>query len=136
MDAAKVVMDYNYVTRLRNRNNQAEANPLWLSTREEAFNREDIITSQLDSVLLPLCDAGIDLPSGGSTGEYLPCTFLCSHPDRDLMARMLDLVEAFGAPTAYVVEATAWSTGFDPAAQRRGVAVVAHINRQVIAGLQ
>lgn len=57
MDTAKVVMDYNYVTRLRNRNNQAEANPLWLSTRDEAFNREAIITSQLDSVLLPLAGA-------------------------------------------------------------------------------
>lgn len=73
---------------------------------------------------MPLCDAGIDLHSGGTTGDYLPCTFLCTHPDRALMARMLDLVEAFGAPTAYVVESTAWSTGFDPIAHRRGVAFI------------
>jgi len=82
------------------------------------------IAHYVDSVLLPMCDAGIDLHSGGTTGEYLPCTFLCTHPDRALMARMLDLAEAFGAPTAYVVESTDWSTGFDPAAQRRGVAFI------------
>jgi len=78
----------------------------------------------VDSVLLPMCDAGIDLHSGGTTGEYLPCTFLCTYPDRDLMARMLDMVEAFGAPDAYVVEGTPWATGYDPAAQRRGVAFI------------
>ena len=82
------------------------------------------IAHYVDSVLLPMCDAGIDLHSGGTTGEYLPCSFLCTHPDRALMARMLDLAEAFGAPTAFVVEGTAWSTGFDPAAQRRGVAFI------------
>jgi predicted deacylase len=82
------------------------------------------IAHYVDSVLLPLCDAGIDLHSGGTTGEYLPCTFLCTHLDRALMARMLDMVEAFGAPYAYVVESAGWSTGFDPAAQRRGVAFI------------
>jgi predicted deacylase len=97
------------------------------------------IAHYVDSVLLPLCDAGIDLHSGGTTGEYLPCTFLCTHPDRTLMARMLDLVEAFGAPYAYVVEGAAWSTGFDPAAQRRGLAFIsaelaggASIDRQAL----
>ncbi len=82
------------------------------------------IAHYVDSVLLPMCDAGIDLHSGGTTGEYLPCTFLCTHPDRAFMARMLDLVEAFGAPYALVVEGTAWSTGFDPVAHRRGVAFI------------
>ena len=78
----------------------------------------------VDSILLPKCDAGIDLHSGGTTGEVLPCTFLCSHPDRTLMARMLDMVEAFGAPDVYVVEGADWSTGFDTVAQRRGVAFI------------
>ena len=82
----------------------------------------ETIAHFVDSVLLPMCDAGIDLHSGGTTGEVLPCTFLCSHPDRALMARMLDMVEAFGAPDVYVVEGSDWSTGFDTVAQRRGVA--------------
>lgn len=78
----------------------------------------------MDSNLLPLCDAGIDLHSGGTIGEVLPCTFLCSHPDRALMVRMLDMVEAFGAPDVYVVEGAAWATGFDTVAQRHGVAFI------------
>ncbi len=82
------------------------------------------IAHYLDSVLLPLCDAGIDLHSGGRIAEVLPCTFLCSYPDRDLMARMLDLVAAFAAPDVYVVEGSAWSTGFDTVAQRRRVAFI------------
>lgn len=76
------------------------------------------------SVLLPLCDVGIDLHSGGTAGEYLPCSFLCTHPDPDLMAQVIALAAAFGAPYTYVVEGTAWSTGFDPIAQRRGVAFI------------
>jgi predicted deacylase len=82
------------------------------------------IAHYVDSILLPMCDAGIDLHSGGRIGEVLPCTFLCSHPDRALMARMLDLVAAFGAPDVYVVEGADWSTGFDTVAQHRGVAFI------------
>jgi predicted deacylase len=78
----------------------------------------------VDSVLLPRCDAGIDLHSGGTLGEYLPCTFLCRHPDRDLMARMRAMVEAFAAPWVYVVEGASAPTGLDPVAQRRGVAFI------------
>ncbi len=78
----------------------------------------------VDSVLLPLADAGIDLHSGGTLGQYLPCTFLCTHPDRDLMARMRAMIEAFAAPYAYVVEGSSAPTGLDPAAQRRGVAFI------------
>ena len=97
------------------------------------------IADFVDSVLLPLCDAGIDLHCGGTTGEYLPCTFLCTHPDRVLMARMLDMVEAFGAPYVYVVEGAGWATGLDPVAHRRGVAFIstelaggASIDREVL----
>jgi predicted deacylase len=84
----------------------------------------EAIAHYVDSVLVPICDAGIDLHSGGTTGEYLPCTFLCTHPDPDLMAQVVAMAVAFGAPYAYVVEGTAWSTGFDPIAQRRGVAFI------------
>jgi ABC-type uncharacterized transport system involved in gliding motility auxiliary subunit len=70
MDASKVVMDYNYVTNLRNRNNQSEANPLWLSARPEGFNQEDIVTSQLESVLLPL--AGSIVKDKESSYDFQP----------------------------------------------------------------
>ena len=74
------------------------------------------------STLVPLADAGMDLHCGGTTSAYLPCSFLCRHPDPDLMARQLALVEAFGAPDCYLAESDTSSTGYDPHAQAQGVA--------------
>lgn len=81
--------------------------------------------------VLPRCDAGIDLHSGGSTTEFLPCAFLCTPPERALASRVFELVEAFGAPRTFVVEgrppagkasSDGASSGFDPIAHRQGVA--------------
>jgi ABC-type uncharacterized transport system involved in gliding motility auxiliary subunit len=41
-------------TRLRNENNQIEDNPFWLSIRQDGINPEEIITSKLESLLLPV----------------------------------------------------------------------------------
>jgi len=57
MDTSKVVMDYNYPTRLRNQNNQPETNPMWLSLGPKAFNSNNIVTSELENVLMPLAGA-------------------------------------------------------------------------------
>jgi ABC-type uncharacterized transport system involved in gliding motility auxiliary subunit len=57
MDTGKVVADYNYATRLRNQNNQPETNPMWLSLGPQAFNNDDIITSELENALMPLAGA-------------------------------------------------------------------------------
>jgi ABC-type uncharacterized transport system involved in gliding motility auxiliary subunit len=57
MDTGKVVADYNYPTRLRNQNNQPETNPMWLSLGPQAFNSDDIITSELENALMPLAGA-------------------------------------------------------------------------------
>jgi ABC-type uncharacterized transport system involved in gliding motility auxiliary subunit len=57
MDTGKVVIDYNYATRLRNQNNQPETNPMWLSLGPQAFNSEDIVTAELESALMPLAGA-------------------------------------------------------------------------------
>lgn len=62
MDNTKIVMDFDHATKLRNQNNQVEENPLWLSARKDAFNNEDIITSRLNSMLLPLAGAIRKLP--------------------------------------------------------------------------
>ena len=86
----------------------------------------DYVTS-----VLPRCDAGIDLHSGGSSAEFLPCTFLCTPLDRALTSRVIELVEVFGAPATFVVEGRppaedaspdGASSGFDPIAHRQGVA--------------
>lgn len=68
MDSSKLVMDFDHPTKLRNQNNQVEENPLWLSARKDTFNKDDIITSRLDSMLLPMAGAIQKLPD--SKVEY------------------------------------------------------------------
>ncbi len=71
--------------------------------------------------ILPLCDAGIDLHSGGPDACYAICSYLCTTADRAVMASSLKLAEAFAAPFTYVMRGEEVSTGFDPAAQARGI---------------
>ena len=57
MEPGKAVADYTFATRLRNRNNQAETNPLWLSASAGAFLADNLITANLESMLLPVAGA-------------------------------------------------------------------------------
>lgn len=57
MDAGLAIADYNYATRLRDQNNQVETNPMWLSTQAGAFNTDNLITANLESMLLPVAGA-------------------------------------------------------------------------------
>jgi predicted deacylase len=82
------------------------------------------IAHYVSKILLPMSDAGLDLHSGGSTSEYLPCSFLCTHSDPDLMAHVMALAMAFGAPYAYVVDGASGATGLDPVAHARGVPLI------------
>lgn len=68
--ANKVVTDFDYPTRLRGQDRQIEENPMWLSLRGEAVNGKDIITGQLESILLPV--AGSLKKKEGATVEYEP----------------------------------------------------------------
>ncbi|MEZ4525027.1 MAG: GldG family protein [Desulfobacterales bacterium] len=70
MDMGKVVADFDYPTRLRTQNNQVEENPMWLSVSEGAFNKEEIVTGQLEGMLLPV--AGAIVKKSDSTYEYTP----------------------------------------------------------------
>lgn len=71
MPAGKAVADYTYATRLRNRENQVETNPLWLSVQADGFNSEDLITANLESMLFPVCGAIEALPDTPYTVETL-----------------------------------------------------------------
>lgn len=53
-DNKKVVVDFNNSTKLRTHDNKPEDNPMWLSLPEESFNTEEIITSKLEKMLLPV----------------------------------------------------------------------------------
>lgn len=68
MASNKVLADINYTTRLRNQNNQVEENPLWLSIPDAAINDEEIVTANLESILMPV--AGTISQIEGSSYEY------------------------------------------------------------------
>lgn len=70
IDPAKVLVDFDYATRLRNQNNQVENNPLWLSVGERAFNADDVTTAPLESMLFPVAGAIEKTDTGNLT--YTP----------------------------------------------------------------
>jgi ABC-type uncharacterized transport system involved in gliding motility auxiliary subunit len=57
MDPEKAVVDFNFPTGLRTDSHQVESNPSWLSLPDEAFNKDALITSQLNSMILPVAGA-------------------------------------------------------------------------------
>jgi ABC-type uncharacterized transport system involved in gliding motility auxiliary subunit len=70
MDPNQVVGDFSLATTLRNRNNQPENNPLWLSAQSQAFNSNQIITASLESTLMPM--AGSLIKTKESKYDFTP----------------------------------------------------------------
>ncbi len=70
MESRKILVDFDNATKLRTQNNQVETNPAWLSLDPSAFNADDIITAQLDSLLMPMAGTFQKLP--GSEYDYEP----------------------------------------------------------------
>lgn len=70
MEPGKVVADFDYATQLRNQQNQVEENPMWVSIPAEGFDHDSIITSQLESMLMPV--AGTFRKAPDSPYEYEP----------------------------------------------------------------
>ncbi len=70
MDSTKVVVDFDYSTRLMTGQNRVENIPLWISLQPESFNSENIITGKLESMLLPVAGAIQKIPQSGL--EYEP----------------------------------------------------------------
>ena len=79
------------------------------------------IAHYVETVLMPMCDAALDLHSGGKASQYLPCAYLVAGGDRDLMAAKIAAVKVFGAPVTAVVSDTADSRSLSGAADRHGV---------------
>lgn len=74
MEPGKAIADYTYATRLRNRDNQVETNPLWLSVQAGAFNADNLITADLESMLMPVAGSIESLPDTPHTIEPLLVT--------------------------------------------------------------
>ncbi len=58
----------------------------------------------VDTVLLPMTQVSLDLHSGGSSLEYLPCVYATASPDTARQARLQAAVTAFGAPLVLMAQ--------------------------------
>ena len=76
------------------------------------------------NVILPLCDAGIDIHTGGDSMTFVPLVYLCRCEDDEVFRRSTALAEAFAAPWTYLVTGVQNQGGFDPCAQNQGVAFI------------
>ncbi len=74
-------------------------------------------------ILLPRCQAALDLHSGGTASEYLPCAYV--YAGGPMAAAKAALADAFGAPLAVVVGATAETRSLSAACERQGVPMIA-----------
>lgn len=64
-DTSKVVADMNFKMQLRGRNGQPTEAPAWLGLTAEGVNRDDIATSQIDNIWLPMAGAFTGTPAAG-----------------------------------------------------------------------
>jgi ABC-type uncharacterized transport system involved in gliding motility auxiliary subunit len=62
---SKVVADLNFKMQLRGRNGQPTEAPTWLDLTPDGINRDDIVTSQMDNLWLPMCGAFTGEPAAG-----------------------------------------------------------------------
>jgi ABC-type uncharacterized transport system involved in gliding motility auxiliary subunit len=64
-DTSKVVADLNFKMRLNNQNGQQIEAPAWMALTPEGISRDDIATSQIDNIWLPMCGAFTGTPVAG-----------------------------------------------------------------------
>jgi ABC-type uncharacterized transport system involved in gliding motility auxiliary subunit len=65
LDTSKVVADLNFKMELRGQNGQPTEAPAFLALTPDGINRDDIVTSQIDNIWLPLCGAFTGEPVAG-----------------------------------------------------------------------
>jgi len=61
-DTGKVVADLKFKMQLRGRSGEPQEAPAWLGLTSDAVNKDDVATSQLDNIWLPLCGAFTGTP--------------------------------------------------------------------------
>jgi predicted deacylase len=74
----------------------------------------------VNTVLLPMTSVSVDLHSGGSSLEYLPCAFAPVPQDPSMRARQLAALKAFGAPISLMVEKPGSTRTLSAAAMAQG----------------
>jgi ABC-type uncharacterized transport system involved in gliding motility auxiliary subunit len=84
-DKNKVVADLRYVTQI-NRGNRPEGAPAVLSLTQEAMDTNDVVTSQMDSLLLPFSGVFAGTPAAGLKRSVLLKTSTDSQSIEKMMA--------------------------------------------------
>ena len=64
-DSSKVVADLDFKMQLQDRNGQPSDAPAWLGLTADGMNRDDIVTSSINSLWLPMCGAFTGTPVAG-----------------------------------------------------------------------
>jgi predicted deacylase len=79
----------------------------------------------VEQVLLPCCDAAIDLHSGGKASVFVNCSLATRTADKALFGRNLELARAFGAPFIWVLGKHNDDRSLNAAAARQGIPMIA-----------
>ena len=108
MDSTKAVADFDQPTQVRTGDNSMEENPLMISARGEAFNKNAVITAGLESMLFPI--AGAIKKSGDVDSEFEPLV----HSSRN--SALMDAFKAY-------LGVEAIKKDFTPAGERFNIAV-------------
>ena len=82
------------------------------------------ISHYMDSVLFPLCDAFVDLHSGGSSLDLIPAAMMQVNEDEALAGRIKDAIVAFNAPLTVRFDTYGESRTTTAAALKHGLVVV------------
>jgi predicted deacylase len=85
----------------------------------------EMIAHCVEHVLIPVCDAVIDLHSGGKASFYMPSVLVNRPPDATLFRRNLALARVFGAELLWVLGGGLQAGSVNGAAARQGVPMVA-----------
>ena len=80
-----------------------------------------MIAHFIEEVVMPECDLMIDIPSGGSSLDYLPSAQAEFEPEGGLAPRLRTLVEAFAAPVTQVYTPGGEDRMSEAAARRKGL---------------
>lgn len=78
----------------------------------------------VETVLMPRCDAVIDLHSGGKASFFQPCALATRTADADLYQRNMALAHAFGLPLIWVLGVNNDNRSINSAAERAGVPAI------------
>ena len=84
-----------------------------------------MIAHLVESVLMPQCDAAIDLHAGGKAAFFTPCALAARSAEGALSPENMALAQAFGAPVIWVLGRFNENRSVNAAATRQGVTMIA-----------